>query len=112
MLRQTWSGRGVHFTTDQTDYYTSYRAAIVAVSSTVGIVSYQIYDTAVNEEIFLAFLDKLSLTMGEEPFALFMDRLIIHRMITVKERMRSRDIFPIYNCPAAPDFNAIETCFA
>ena len=50
--------------------------------------------------------------MGELPFALYMDRLTVHRMITVKERMRNLNIFPIYNCPASPDTNAIETCFA
>ena len=41
-----------------------------------------------------------------------MDRLTVHRMITVKERMLKLEIFPIYNIPASPDTNAIETCFA
>ena len=50
--------------------------------------------------------------MGELPFALYMDRLTVHRMLTVKERMRQLNIFPIYNCPASPETNAIETYFA
>ena len=44
MLKRTWSNRGIHFKTDQMDYYTAYRAAIVAVNSSIGIVSYQIYN--------------------------------------------------------------------
>ena len=94
------------------DYFTAYRAAIVAVNSTMGIVSYQVYDSAVDEKRFLAFLNKMSIAMGEEPFALFMDRLNVHRMISVREEMMNLNIFPIFNCPASPDFNAIETCFA
>ena len=84
----------------------------MAVNSSRGVISYQIYDSAVNEEIFLQFLEKMSLAMGEEPFALFMDRLTVHRMITVKEKMLKLGIFPIYNIPASPETNAIETCFA
>jgi hypothetical protein len=90
----------------------AYRAAIVAVNSDIGIVSYQVYDTAVDEFIFQKFLEKLSEAMGGDPFALFMDRLSVHKMNTVQEKMRSLNIFRILNCPASPDFNAIETCFA
>ena len=50
--------------------------------------------------------------MGGEAFALFMDRLTVHRMITVKAKMLELNIFPIYNIPASPETNAIETCFA
>ena len=54
----------------------------------------------------------MSMAMGEQPFALFMDRLTVHRMLTVKEKMNQLGIFPIYNIPASPETNAIETCFA
>ena len=50
--------------------------------------------------------------MGEQPFALYMDRLTVHRMLTVKDKMNELEIFPIYNIPASPETNAIETCFA
>ena len=78
----------------------------------MGVVTYDVYDSAVDELKFLAFLSKLSDAMGEEPFALYMDRLTVHRMISVKEKMMRLNIFPIFNCPAAPELNAIETCFA
>ena len=65
-----------------------------------------------NEKIFIDFLKKLSVSMGEEPLALFMDRLTVHRMISVKEKMAELEIYPIYNIPASPETNAIETCFA
>ena len=87
MQRRTWTNRGVHFSTDQMDYYTGYRAAIVAVTTSIGVVSYQIYDSAVNENIFLEFLQKLSDSMGGEPFSLYMDRLACHRMISVRTKM-------------------------
>ena len=41
-----------------------------------------------------------------------MDRLTVHRMLTVKAKMMALNIFPIYNIPASPETNAIETCFA
>ena len=40
MLKRTWSSSGVHFSTDQLDYYTDYRCAIVAVNSSMGVVTY------------------------------------------------------------------------
>ena len=65
-----------------------------------------------NERIFIEFLEKMSEAMGSEGFALFMDRLTVHRMLTVKAKMIELNIFPIYNIPASPETNAIETCFA
>ena len=65
MLKSTWSNRGVHFKTDQMNYYSAYRAAIVAVNSSIGVLSYQVYDSAVNEKLFLEFLNKMSIAMGE-----------------------------------------------
>ena len=56
MVKSTWTNRGVHLKTDQMDYYTAYRAAIVAVNSSRGVISYQIYDSAVNEKLFIEFL--------------------------------------------------------
>ena len=54
----------------------------------------------------------MSEAMGGEPFALFMDRLTVHRMLTIKAKMMELEIFPIYNIPASPETNAIETFFA
>ena len=112
MAKRTWSGRGVHYTTDHMEYFTGYRCAIVAVSSSMGLVDAEIYDSAVNEKIFLEYIEKLSIAMGGEQFYLFMDRLSVHMMISVKHKMEEMDITPIYNCSASPDLNAIETCFA
>jgi hypothetical protein len=53
MAKRTWSRRGVHYTTSHEDYYTSYRCAIVAVNSSLGLINHQIYDSAVDEEVFL-----------------------------------------------------------
>ena len=112
MVKSTWTNRGVHLKTDQMDYYSGYRAAIVAVNSSRGVISYQVYNSAVNEGIFIEFLEKMSEAMGSEAFALFMDRLTVHRMLTVKAKMLELNILPVYNIPASPETNAIETCFA
>ena len=40
MVKSTWTNRGVHLKTDQMDYYSGYRAAIVAVNSSAGVISY------------------------------------------------------------------------
>ena len=94
------------------EYFVGYRCAIVAVSSSMGLVDAEIYDSAVNEKTFLDYIPKLSTAMGGEPFYLYMDRLSVHMMLSVKQRMNEYDITPIYNCSASPDLNAIETCFA
>ena len=56
MVKSTWTNRGVHLKTNQMEYFQAYRAAIVAVNSSRGVVSYEVYNSAVNEEIFLEFL--------------------------------------------------------
>ena len=78
----------------------------------MGLVDAQIYNGAVNEEIFLEYISKLSLCMGGQPFYLFMDQLRIHKMLTVREKMQEHGITWIYNASASPELNAIETCFA
>ena len=65
-----------------------------------------------DESIFKAFIDTLSKLMNEQPFALYMDQLSVHKMKAVKEYMQERNIFPIYNIPAQPDLNAIESVFS
>jgi hypothetical protein len=89
-----------------------YRATIVAVSTQMGLISAQTYTTAVNEQIFLDFIPKLSLAMGGEPFFLFLDRLSVHRMKTVDKCMRDNKITPVFNCAGFPDGNPIEICFS
>ena len=49
MAKRTWSGRGIHYTTDHMEYFVGYRCAIVAVSSSMGLVDAEIYSSAVNE---------------------------------------------------------------
>ena len=78
----------------------------------MGLVNAEILAKAVNENIFLEYIPKLSIAMGEEPFYLFMDRLSVHMMLTVKDKLSQHNITPIYNCSASPDLNPIETCFA
>jgi hypothetical protein len=73
MAKRTWSRRSVHYTTNFEDYYTSYRCAIVAVNSSLGLINYKIYDSAVDEEVFLQYIPLLSDAMGGCPFYLFMD---------------------------------------
>lgn len=78
----------------------------------MGLVDGEIYAVAVNETIFLAYIEKLSMCMGGEPFYLFMDQLRIHKMLTVRQKMAEYGITPIMNSSASPEQNAIETCFA
>ena len=50
--------------------------------------------------------------MGGIPFALYMDQLVVHKMKTVRAEYDKYNIYPIYNIPASPEMNPIETCFA
>ena len=49
MKKKTWSPKGVHYTTDHDEYFTSYRCAIVAINSLMGLVDAQVMENAVDE---------------------------------------------------------------
>ena len=110
--KRTWTNRGVHLVTDHSEFYSGFRTVIAAVSSAMGIILTDSEEVCTNEERFLKFIPKLSTCMGGEPFALYLDQLIVHKMKTVRAEYDKYNIYPIYNIPASPEMNPIETCFA
>ena len=110
--KRTWSNRGVQFTTNQKEFYSGFRTVIAAVSSSMGLILIDSEEVCTNEERFLNYIPKLSDCMGGEPFALFLDNLVVHKMKTVKAKYEQYNIYPIFNIPASPDMNPIESTFS
>ena len=78
----------------------------------MGVVLIDSEEVCTNEERFLKFIPLLSERMGGAPFALFLDQLVVHKMKTVRAKYEEYNIHPIFNVPASPDMNPIESCFS
>ena len=78
----------------------------------MGLILTDSEEVCTNEERFLKFIPDLSHCMGGEPFALYLDQLVVHKMKTVRAKYEEYNIYPIFNIPATPDMNPIESCFA
>ena len=78
----------------------------------MGLVLIKSEEVCTNEQRFLDFIPKLSECMGGAPFALYLDQLVVHKMKTVRAKYEEYSILPIFNIPASPDMNPIETCFS
>ena len=73
LLTKTWSPRNVHFRVDQSDIYSGFCTAIVAVSTKEGVVHLDVEEKVTNIERFTVFIKDLSNRMKGRPFCLFMD---------------------------------------
>ena len=78
----------------------------------MGLVLIDSEEVCTNEERFLKFIPLLSERMGGAAFALFLDQLVVHKMKTVRAKYEEYNIYPIFNVPASPDMNPIESCFS
>ena len=112
LLTKTWSPRNVHFRVDQSDIFSGFRTAIVAVSADEGLVHLDVEEKVTNIERFAVFIKDLSNRMKGRPFCLFMDQLSVHKSRKVMELYDQYDITPIFNIGGCPEFNCIETVFA
>jgi hypothetical protein len=78
----------------------------------MGLILTESEEVCTNEERFLRYIPELSSSMGGRPFALYLDQLVVHKMKTVRAKYDEYGIYPIFNIPASPEMNPIETCFA
>lgn len=97
---------------DEAAVYTSYVAALAAVSAEKGLELLRTYDGPVNSELFSKFLKDLSVIRRKQPFALFMDNASFHKNRVVSAATTELKITVIWNVPYSPEYNPIEGCFS
>ena len=106
-----WSRRKHNFTLPCESLGAKYTAVLAAISEGYGFECFTLYDEAVNQDHFIAFLNRLAEVNPGRKLAIVMDNLAAHKTVTVKDRMRELGISWILVVPYSPQFNAIELPF-
>ena len=109
--KHEWSRRKQNFSLPCESLGAKYTAVLAAVSEGCGFEFFTLYDEAVNQEHFIAFLERLSEINTGKSLAVVMDNLAAHKTTAVKDRMRELGISWIFVVPYSPQFNAIELPF-
>ena len=88
-------------TVDEKDFYHRYLAVVAAVSADRGVDCIMIFDEAVKQDTFIAFLEELRRRNSNRPLHLFLDNLSVHKTQEVKEAYVRLNIKVIWNVPYA-----------
>ena len=76
-----------------------------------GIEYFEMYDQALNEELFMEFLKTLASKNKRQKLVIFMDNLQVHKTDAVQALMQELKMEWIWNVPYSPDFQSIESVF-
>ena len=87
-------------------------AVLAGISREKGLELFMQFPKSVNVPKFQEYLSRLRTENGDSKVCLFMDQLSVHRAPESKKTMRELGFRWIYNVAYAPDYNAIEFCFA
>ena len=109
--KHEWSRRKQNFSLPCESLGAKYTAVLAAISEGYGFECFTLYDEAVNQDHFIAFLNRLVEINPGRKLAIVMDNLAAHKTAAVKDRMRKLDISWIMVVPYSPRFNAIELSF-
>ena len=110
-LKKEWSKRLTNFTIPCEAKGSKFTAVLAAISFGYGFEHVELYDTAVDEVIFLKYLRRLKEINENENLTIVMDNLAVHKTDDVKSLMRELGFEWIYNVPYSPEYNAIELPF-
>ena len=97
-----WSKRKQNFLIPCESLGAKYTSVLAAVSEGSGFELFWLYDEAVNQDKFIAFLDKLAEINSGRSLAIVMDNLAAHRTNAVKDKMRELGISWIFTVPYSP----------
>ena len=109
--KHEWSRRKQNFSLPCESLGAKYTAVLAAISEGCGFECFTLYDEAVNQEHFIAFLERLAEINNGRRLAIVMDNLAAHKTAAAKEKMRELGISWILVVPYSPQFNAIELPF-
>ena len=100
--KREWSRRKHNFTLPCESLGAKYTAVLAAISEGCGFECFTLYDEAVNQEHFIAFIERLAEINKGKSLAIVMDNLAAHRTNAVKDKMRELGISWIFTVPYSP----------
>ena len=109
--KREWSRCKHNFTLPCESLGAKYTAVLAAISEGCGFECFTLYDEAVNQEHFIAFIERLAEINKGKSLAIVMDNLAAHKTVAVKDKLRELGISWILVVPYSPQFNAIELPF-
>lgn len=74
-----WAHNRERIRVKKSDLKVTTLAVIAAISEEGGLIDYLVHSRAINTEVFLAFVNKISTKLGGGDFALFLDNLSVHK---------------------------------
>ena len=111
-MKHEWSRRKQNFSLPCESLGAKYTAVLAAISEGCGFECFTLYEEAVNQVHFIAFLERLAEINKGKSLAIVMDNLAAHKTAAVKDKMRELGIVWIMNVPYSPEYNAIELVFS
>lgn len=99
-----WSRPNTNFRTPCESLGIKYTAVCATISLGCGIEYFELYDQALNEELFVEYLRTLASKNKRKKLVVFMDNLTVHKTDVVLNLMRELKIEWIWNVPYSPDF--------
>ena len=112
LLRSTYAPQRENLTFDDKLLQQPKLQVCAVVSARKGLEHWELYETALNQELFLGFLRNLKSKTKRRKVALYMDNLNVHQTSLVTSTMDQLKLDYIYNAPYSPETNPIELCFA
>ena len=82
--KKEWSRHNENLSVNQVDVYVGYRAVITTMTAEFGVGLSWIYNSGVNGDDFIEYLQALRRHYPNRPIALFMDNLQVHKRLIVK----------------------------
>ena len=107
-----WAHKRDRIKVNDSDLKVQTLALIAAISEDGGLIDFAIHPKAINTEVFVSLVKKMSEKVGGEDFALFLDNLSVHKTKEAKLLFESLNITEIFNVPYCPQFNGIESYFS
>ena len=87
-----WSRRKQNFHIPCESLGAKYTAVCASISEGCGFECFTLYDEAVNQEHFIAFIERLAEINKGKRLAIVMDNLAAHKIVAVKDKMRGLGI--------------------
>ena len=99
-----WSKPRQNFTTPCESLGIKYTAVLTAISEGTGFEHTELYDKAVDHELFIEYLKVLRSKNKGKSIVVFMDNLQVHKKAETLDCMKELHIEWIWNVPYSPDY--------
>ena len=103
-MTREWSAKGNNFRTPTEALGIKYAAVLTCISKNCGFEHTEVYDKAVDVEMFKSYLKVLAAKNKRKRLVIFMDNLAVHKNKEVQNLMLELKFEWIWNVPYSPEF--------